>query len=413
MKTFKTLLLLLTCILAMASCSESSDNSEKMTNYVSLAANGVTSMNEDDSTGIEITVNMAYSTDKDATVTLALTGDDAGAVSLSPQTVTIPAGKKSATTTLVSNFKGALVTAENISVTIASCSDDNMKSMDAKGLILTVKPVTAMPELTAAQLELINGYKKNLGIDLMKVLGVVNVSTTITFGNDDKDGENSGNDTRTLSGRSVTTLSDKATADKPVLKMLSNPMGMESFMYEKLRRCTTEDPDGYFAADPYAAALTKAVDYNLATETFSVVLDGITVNADGTLDFTAAQANNYGDEVTKVPFDYTYSVWTRLQQMGDKTVSVNEGSEESTNLVGYTVSEILNTYTQYFNPSVYLGNSDISSDTYGHSPSNYIAPSGKADFTKGTMTFSFPWDYGNGSILNDYIRVNTVYTMHQ
>ncbi len=29
------------------------------------------------------------------------------------------------------------------------------------------------------------------------------------------------------------------------------------------------------------------------------------------------------------------------------------------------------------------------------------------------MTFDFAWDYGAGSVLTDYVRVNVTYTMHK
>lgn len=412
MKTIKITLMLMLCLIGLASCSDSSDDSEQMTNYVTLAASGESSMYEDDTTGINIQVTMAYSIDKDATITLALSGDN-GAVSLSPATVTIPAGEKTATVKLISNQQGILLSAENVNVTVASCSETNMKPIDASGITLTVRPAAAMPTLTEAQLALIQGYKDNLGIDLTRVLGVVDVNTTITFGNDDKDTQNGGEDTRVLSGKSVITLSDYATADTPVLKMITNPMGMESFMYEQIRSWVSENPDGYSLsnpeANPYASAIFNVINYNLATETFSVVLDSITLNADGTLNFTKVVSDDYGDVTTTIPFSYDYSVWNRVNSMRDQTVEVNEGETTAS----YTIGEILDTYGNYFYPASYLGNSDVATDVYGYEPSNFIEPSANADFDKGQMTFNFSWDYGQGGILYDYIRVNVVYTMHK
>ena len=405
MKFCKTLLALTIALVSMASCSEKTDSNEQMNNYVTLSVEGESAMTEDNTEGLVVNVSMAYSLDHDASVQLSLTGDEKEAVKLSSNKVTIPAGKKTASVKVLSNNANVLSIQEVVNVVVSSCSDANMKPMDTKGIALTIKPNAMVPELTAEQLALIKGYKDNLGIDLTKVLGIVDVTTTVTYGNDDKDAENKGNDTRVFNGKSVITLSDKATADKPVLKMISNPMGMESYMYDRLLRCTTEEPDGYFDADPINTALLSVVNYNKSTESFSAVLDNITLNTDGTLNFTAVE-----DDKTIVPFEYTYSVWTRINEMANagNTVNVNEGST----YVEYSIKDLLEQYST-FCPAKYLGNTDITIDAYGATPSNFVLPSAKYDFNNNTMNFEFAWDYGNGSYLNDYVRIKANYTMHK
>ena len=405
MKLCKILLALAIAVVSLASCSESADSNEQMTNYVTLSVEGESAMTEDNEDGLVVNVSMAYSLDHDVSVQLALTGDEKGAVKLDKNTVTLPAGKKTASVKVVSNKANVLLTQEVVNVVVSSCPDANMKALDAKGVVLTIKPNAAVPELTAEQLALIKGYKDNLGIDLTKVLGIVDVTTTVTYGNDDKDAENNGNDTRVFNGKSVITLSDKATTDKPVLKMISNPMGMESYMYDRLLRCTTEEPDGYFDADPINTALLSVVNYNKSTESFSAVLDNITLNTDGTLNFTAVE-----DDKTIVPFEYNYSVWTRINEMANagNTVNVNEGST----YVEYSIKDLLEQYST-FCPAKYLGNTDISIDAYGATPSNFVSPSASYDFNNNAMSFEFSWDYGNGSYLYDYVRIKANYTMHK
>ena len=381
----------------LTACSTDSDTSEKMPNYVALDAAGATRMTEDDSNGLDINVLLAYGVDHDITVNLKLEGDDKEAVKLSATQVTFKAKEKKATVKLLSNQANVLVAQEVVYVKVASSSEKNVKPLTAEGLAFTVKPNAQVPELTAEQQKLIAGYKANLGIDLTKVLGMVSVKTIITFGNTDKDPENGGKDNRTFEGNTIITLSEQATAEKPVLKMLSNPLGMESFMYEKLLRCTTEEPDGNFVGDPIKAALLALVDYG-----------GIAVRRGGTLHFSAAIKDEYDADITIVPFSYTYSVWERLTEMGKagKTAKVNEGE----NTVEYPVQELIDTYKPFF-ASKDLGNSDIATDAYDNTPSNYIAPAAKYDSNKGTMTFDFPWDYGAGGVLTDYVRVNVTYTM--
>lgn len=405
MKLCKTLLALTIAVVSLASCSESADSNEQMNNYVTLSVEGESAMTEDNTEGLVVNVSMAYTLDHDASVQLSLTGDEKEAVKLSSNKVTIPAGKKTASVKVLSNNANVLSIQEVVNVVVSSCSDANMKPMDTKGIALTIKPNAMVPELTAEQLALIKGYKDNLGIDLTKVLGIVDVTTTVTYGNNDKDAENNGNDTRVFNGKSVITLSDKATTDKPVLKMISNPMGMESYMYDRLLRCTTEEPDGYFDADPINTALLSVVNYNKSTESFSAVLDNITLNTDGTLNFTAVE-----DDKTIVPFEYNYSVWTRINEMANagNTVNVNEGST----YVEYSIKDLLEQYST-FCPAKYLGNTDITIDAYGATPSNFVLPSAKYDFNNNTMNFEFAWDYGNGSYLNDYVRIKANYTMHK
>lgn len=400
----------MTLAFVLASCGEDVDTSEKMSNYVMLTANGESAINEDNTEGIDLTVMMAYTLDEDVSVDLEITGDSAGAVRLSETTVNLPAGQKTATVKVLSNNANVLGAQEVVYVKIAKCSQPKMLPLDANGIAVTVKPSTVVPELTEEQLELIKGYKENLGIDLTRMMGIVDVKTTITYGNDDKDGENNGEDTKTYTGRSVITLSDKATADKPLLKMVSNPMGMESYMYDRLLRCTTEESEGYFSGDPISAVLTQAVGYDKSKESFSTSLDSIGVSADGTLSFLATQTDEYGGEVVKVPFSYEYSVWTRLNEMAaaGQTVEVEEGD----NKAEYSISELLEQY-QTFNPTKYLGNSDEATDAYGADPSNFVKPTGTYDLKAGIMTFNFSWDYGAGSYLYDYVRVNVVYTLHK
>lgn len=91
-----------------------------------------------------------------------------------------------------------------------------------------------------------------------------------------------------------------------------------------------------------------------------------------------------------------------------KTVNISEGK----NTVEYSIQDLINQYNT-FNPSYYLGNSDVSKDAYGAKLSNFTTPSAKYDFNKGTMSFNFSWDYGSGMILNDYIKINVNYTMHK
>lgn len=97
--------------------------------------------------------------------------------------------------------------------------------------------------------------------------------------------------------------------------MVSNAMGMAAFNYEMLRKKTVEDTE-YWTQTPYSKAVMENINYDYNKEAFTMTLDGIEVNpADMTLKFTGSKVDLYGEEITTVPFDYTFSAWDRLKAM--------------------------------------------------------------------------------------------------
>lgn len=407
MKKATLILAALPALLLQWSCKDGGE--ETMTNYLTLTAVGETTMTEDDTTGLTVRVEVAYALNTQTTITLSLSGDDKRAVRLAPAELTIAAGQKTATTRLRSNMGGVLVSPENVTVAFAAASDANIRPMAAAGLTLTVRPATTVPTLTDAQLALVEGYKTRYNFDLTRLLGQLSVRTVITWGDEDKATENNGEASRTIEGRSVVTLSEHSTAETPMLKFVSNPLGMESFMYEKLKANTVEDNE-YFLQQPVPKALFGIVGYNAATETFSAQLDSVRVGQDGTIGFTAPTIVRYGDEpMVLVPFTYNWSVWDRLNGMRSRSVNVDEGETTAS----YTIQQLFDDNEQeYFNPAFYLGISKIDSDDYDNTPNMWVAPQASADFGAGTMTFTFAWDYGGGA-LSDYVRVDVTYTMHR
>src|SRR3712207_2025295 len=126
MKTIKQLFILVLVITGLTACSTKSDVPEQMTNYVTLAATGETTMTDDNADGLEITVSLAYSLDHDAIVNLGLDGDDKGAVKLNTTQVSFKAGEKKATVKLLSNQSNLLVTQEVVYVKVTSASETNI-----------------------------------------------------------------------------------------------------------------------------------------------------------------------------------------------------------------------------------------------------------------------------------------------
>lgn len=387
----KKITFMLMCMLAMltgfsACSSDNNDGDKQMTNYVSISAEGNNIINEDDDEEVKFNILIGNTLTADATINLSLKGNDDNVATISPSTIALKAGAKTASFTVKSNKK-RLLKSDRVLTVKATFSDANMKT-DGKAVTLTIKPDSDIPVLTAEQQKLIEGYKQNLNIDLTKILGKVKVDTKVTFNDDDKIDINDNKDTRSFSGVTIITLSEKATADKPVLKMVSNAMGMAAFNYEMLRKKTVEDTE-YYTQTPYGQAVMENIKYDFNKETFTMTLDGIEVNADMTLSFTGKKTNIYEVEITTVPFDYTFSAWTRLKEMADagKNFIVDDGDSKTET----PVQDIIDGGGS-LNPYAFFDNTDVVADAEKTEYKNiFVVPTGKIDFANGKMTFAFPW----------------------
>lgn len=404
----KKITFMLMCMLAMltgfSACSSSDDNDgdKQMTNYVSISAEGNNIINEDDDDEVKFNILIGNTLTADATISLSLEGNDDNVATLTPSTIALKAGAKTASFTVKSNKK-SLLKSDRVLTVKATFSDANMKT-DGKAVTLTIKPDSDIPVLTAEQQKLIEGYKQNLNIDLTKILGKVKVDTKVTFNDDDKIDINDNKDTRSFSGITIITLSEKATADKPVLKMVSNAMGMAAFNYEMLRKRTVEDTE-FWTQMPYGKAVMENINYDNKKEAFTMTLDGIEVNADMSLKFTGSKVDLYGEEITTVPFDYTFSAWDRLKAKADANESfVVDDGETKTKV---SVQDIIDGGGS-LNPYSFFDNTDVVADAEETGYRNiYIAPTGQIDFTSGKMTFAFPWYLEN---TNGCQRVEATYT---
>lgn len=387
----KKITFMLMCMLAMltgfsACSSDNNDGDKQMTNYVSISAEGNNIINEDDDNEVKFNILIGNALTADATINLSLEGNDDNVATLTPSTIALKAGAKTASFTVKSNKK-SLLKSDRVLTVKATFSDSNMKA-DGKAITLTIKPDSDIPVLTAEQQKLIEGYKQNLNIDLTKILGKVNVETLVTFNDDDKIDINDNKETRSFSGVTIITLSEKATADKPVLKMVSNAMGMAAFNYEMLRKKTVEDTE-YYTQTPYGQAVMENIKYDFNKETFTMTLDGIEVNADMTLSFTGKKTTIYEEEITTVPFDYTFSAWTRLKEMADagKSFIVDDGDSKTETPVQNIIDG-----GGTLNPYAFFDNIDVVADAEKTEYKNiFVVPTGKIDFANGKMTFAFPW----------------------
>ena len=415
----KNLLFLLAIlpIVALTSCAGDGDK-DKMTNYVQLSVNGSTSgattITEDATEPVVINVLLSYFVEETTTINFELTGNEGDILRLENNIVEIPANEKTAEIKVYSNNRNSLITEQSVGLIIASSSND--KIVLSNPWTIKVRPASTMPELTEEQKAMIAGYKENLGIDLYRMLGKVSCTVKVSFPyveGDDKDYYNDGEESRTFTSESVITLSENATADKPVLKMISNPMGMDDFMFEMLRKNTTEDVYESWYYYPYSIAVMNAAGYSpadddkfmiAATETFEMTLDNISIE-NGEITFVQEVEDSWGDMINSVPFEYNFSLWNKLQAKSEEIVEVDEYGDGE--MVEYTIGELFESASM--DPKQYLMLSTISEDDFENEPTDWVEPSVSYDFENGTFKFVFPFDMYNSC---GYQNVEVTYTMN-
>ena len=378
-----------------------------MSNGIALSVVGNAFMAEDDTEGVTLNVLMAFAPTKDETIELTLEGNEGDIVHLDHSVLHFKAKQKEATVKVISNAKHALSVPKTLSITIGKTSDPRMKAAD-EGVKIVVTPDADIPVLTPEQQKLIAGYKEKFGFDLTSLLGKVPVETTVLFNNKDKEEFFKGKSKASFKGFSIITLSEKATADAPILKIVDNPMGLTSFCYDVLKAKTVEDHE-FFLQQPYGSAIVQAINYDATKEQFSMSLDNIKlIPSSGGVEFVVQRPNLYDEMISALPFVYYFSAWERVKELRDKGTLVYV--KENGKIVGYQITDEFLLAGGSIDPQRWLGISDISRDTYNNTPSDWVTPKGHVDFTKGTMTFVFPWDF---EAANGYQQVRVTYTMHK
>lgn len=359
-------------------------------NYIYLSTQeGKTTLYETDSDPLVVEVMLTAALDEDLVLDFSLAGAE-GVVSLEGTPVTIKAGDKTASFNVVSNNANMLEAASNYTVGLAEdvVLPENVELKET--LSFVVSPMTS-EALTDAQKAVLEAYKASTGIDLSKYIGVVNVSTVIT-GTDPETYEPL--DPRTVKGKSLITVSESATAEAPVLKMLTNAMGIEDHMYQILRSVTV-DADDYWYGEytlPCYETLMETLGWNKTSEeVFTMSLDGITFAADKSVAFLGAGLSQYEDEITIVPFDYSFTAYER------EIAALADGSLDPSSDPDWA-------YDATANPYYHLNCDDITEDLY--EGGNWIEASASVSETALTFTFCVYGCYLDG----DYTRIVATYT---
>ena len=268
---------------------------------------------------------------------------------------------------MVSNKAGILKETSVFKIQLAAGSKLPEGVSFKEAFTITVEPGSTS-SLTEEQKAIIAAYKEKTGIDLNKYIGLLNVSTVIT-GTDQDTYEPLA--PVTVTGVTEITLGESSTTDAPVLKMVSNPMGVQDKMYSVLRAVTVEDESWASEDMLYNQALMKTISWNAnSEETFSMSLDNICFNSEGAISFLGTGYDQYGYEITIVPFSYSFSAYDReLAAIENPTWEPTEEGADAT-----------------ANPAYHLNNYDISKDflEYG----NWIKPAASIS-EDGSLVFRF------------------------
>jgi hypothetical protein len=394
MKKFSILGCIAAALLSIAGC-EQTGNDDSMTNYIYLSSDK-TSMFEIDNEPIVVEVMLRNSLAEDVELTFALS-DNSGIVRLENNPVLIPAGEKTGYLKIYPGG-GDLASTTNYTVSLDATAELTADLTLKAPFTFALVPVEVEP-LTEEQNAIIAAYKAATGIDLAKFMGIVSVSTEITGLEFDSEEEF----TKTVTGETLITLSEEATAEIPVLKMLSNPMGIQDHMYSLLRKMTVENYEYWFPEDfvpeegvenPFAMyeTLCNTISWNAdSKEVFSMSLDNINFNADKSIEFVHEYYQPYyEDNVSVVPFAYEFTAYDR-----EKAAVEAETLEDNSY------------YLCTANPEYYFNYTGILEDEWEAGYGIYAEP--KAEITEdGKLVFTFCFDYSDYAY--DYTRVVATYT---
>lgn len=403
MKNFKFLCVAMLTLLLASACNEKEE--EQMTNQLSLSIEGQSEMAENDKEVINVKAALSFTPKKDVTVELNLTGNDGDVVKLSESKPVFKAGEKVKNITVTSNDKHLVKGQRAMTLSVLSTSDANVKALEPVSFV--IKQDSDIPQLTAKQQQLIKGYKDKFGIDLMRFIGKLKVRAEVVYCNDDKAEWFGGKDKDVFEGYTIITLSDKATANKPILKMTENAMGLNSFFYNLLLRKTLEDKV-YFCDQPYGQAVSKVLKFDRKKEYFKTALDDIVLKpTKGTINYLAMAKDLYDTPIKTVPFIFEFSAWNKLQEIakkGNVTVEVKTSADEKP--FNVTITDDVLIAGGSIDPYRWFCRSTLIKDDYGKDPSNWFMPTAKFDLKKGTMSFDFPYDFDEAS---DYMQFHVTY----
>mgnify|MGYP000904622613 CR=1 FL=1 len=396
MKSIKTLFYLCIILLTITSCSNSDDDGEyKGKNELFLTVEGTNVLEDSEEGNLILSLMLTRASEQDIEIKLSLKNNEYNNVPITSfveSPVLIKAGEKKAQVTLKSNNKGILTSEQIIEIDLESTSDNNIKLN--KSLLITVKPGAKSIVLTEEQLKLIEGYKQD-GFDIKTWIGLIPVKVKIVYPGGASFAPFLDRYEKTVEGKTAITLSPNATADKIVLKMVHNAMGIENYLYDILRAETVLNTD-FWMKQPAPEMTVKLIGLSESkAETFNLALDNLEMNkANSSISFISnnVKYNMFDDVITAVNFDYSFSAWDRLKKLIDeKNQDAIDANEQGGSVF----------------PGYILNQSSIDSDNWNVGNNTWVKPSSSFDISTGEMKFIFNMDHTNA---NGYIAFEVTYS---
>ena len=382
----------------MSSCEEPETGYEGI-NYIYLESDASYLYDMEGET-LDVTVRLTTALEQDLTLTFK-TDDTENLITLEGNPVTITAGATTATFTIV---PGTLsIESKSYKVSLdqeATVLPENVQW--AEDFTFTVNSSVTAP-LTDEQLAIIDAYKESTGIDLSKYIGLVNVSTVYTASNPDVE---TSQPPVTRKGYTMITLSEQSTAEIPVLKMTNNAMGLQDFLYDRLKTYTLENPsweepedDGSEEENPaksYSMLLSAIGWTTTSAESFIVSLDEISLGTEIEFAKDVDLIDEYGDPVTqfKVPLEFYFSAYEREKEAVAEKIIGEEAYP------GWWMSDAT------VNPDSQLNCDDTSEDW--PELGNWTEPSASISAEKLEFTFCL-YNYND----YDYSKVTATYTPNE
>ncbi len=383
----------------------------RCSNYIKISTQSATTFTEDSENPVVVDVMLAYTLDKPETISFELVGNEGEVLAIDTPQLDFQAGEKVKQLKVYSNRKSKLNMQQVITLKVKDYTAENMRPWE-DGLSLIVKPDVAIPELTEEQLELIRGYKERMNLDLSRLIGRLSCHVRVIFPIEEvgEEGETifSDKEVQEFEATSIVTLSESATSDKPILKIVDNPMGCASIQ----RSVLLKEIAIHNQVGTSFPSVVETLGYNPEKETFHVALDSLVVLPNCKVEFARTVVDAYGNPIIGVPFIYSFSVWERQQKKAEEGATVDVVVKDpSTGEVLFTEPETpmeaLIEQGVTFRPDYHLISSDISSDSWDSGM--WKAPKSAVDFKKGTWNFEYSWDHPYSS---GWTLVEVTYQLH-
>lgn len=385
MKKKPVLQLLLCMITILSSCGEKESEEYTGVNSVYLESEKEPVLTVGDNQSIVVSLKTVHRATRDTPFQLEikpLDGANIEYVMIQEPEVILKKGEREVFFHIISRpgvYPDASTDVSQYEINIAQMPDEHMEFKKAFRFRFLSVPV---PKLNENQLKLIEGYKAR-GIDLTPFLGKVRVKATVDVpaGGLFKGFEDPWR--KTYEGFSVLTLSEKATADKPVLKMTYNPMGLTEFFYYAMRKSTIEQYEIWDAelTKPQYKEIRELINWNdKSVESFSASLDNIRIGEKQgdtyNMEYIGKGIDPYEYPITCIPFEYQYSAWDRQKKL------IDEGNIKAKECHDNDASAA---------PWRYLNCTDISEDTieYDDAPTPLPPPEATWNVKENKMKFHF------------------------